>query len=134
MSDLPLNKKLYAVRQMNTQIRLLMLIALIIFPGLAAADTTRSCTTQYSVSVKSIDGADGITYPAFSGQGTTTIFAPNTARSRARENLDECTWCWYRQDDEAVYCSEANQIYSYPFTDGALAQITDDICKSLPRT
>jgi hypothetical protein len=115
---------------MNKQIGLLILISLIIFPGLAAADTTRSCTAQYVVSVKSID--DGITYPSFSGKGTMDYYAPNSARRKAYSNLCECTDAFDDRDMEISYCSEANQIYSYPFANGLIPQIANDLCSRYP--
>ena len=91
---------------------ILFLIFIIVFSGLAVGDTTRSCTAQYFVSIKPSDGTEGITYPSFTGQGTTTIFAPNTARKNARANLNECACSWRDQDEAERYCSEINQIYN----------------------
>jgi hypothetical protein len=111
---------------------ILILIFILIFSGLVAGDTTRSCTAQYFVSIKPSDGTEGITYPSFTGQGTTTIFAPNTARKKARANLNECACSWRDQDEEERYCSETNQIYNYPFPEGLLTQITNDLCGRYP--
>jgi nicotinamide mononucleotide (NMN) deamidase PncC len=103
---------------MNKQILILLLLCRIVFFGLAAAqDVTRSCTAQYSVSVTSINGAAGQTYPSFSGQGTVGYFNPNEARRRARHNLDECVQAaWDNRDmvSRPTQCTETNQIFSYP--------------------
>jgi Chaperone of endosialidase len=117
---------------MNKQIAIIMLILGIIFSGLAAADTTRSCKAQYVVSVRSIDDAEGITYPSFSGQGTMDYYAPNSARRKAYVNLQECIQAFDNRDREVSYCSEANQIYSYPFAYGLIPQITNDLCSRYP--
>lgn len=114
------------------KLSMLILISIMVFWGIAAADTTRSCTAQYFVSIKPSDGTEGITYPPFTGQGTTSIFAPNTARKKARANLDECVCSWSDPDYEERYCSETNQIYNYPFPDGFLEQVTNDLCSRYP--
>ncbi|MCJ7442913.1 MAG: hypothetical protein MUO26_00005 [Methanotrichaceae archaeon] len=117
---------------MNKQIAIIMLILGIMFLGLAAADTTRSCQAQYVVGVRSIDDAEGLTYPSFSGQGTMDYYAPNSARRKAYENLQECIQAFDHRDREVSYCSEANQIYSYPFADGLIPQIRHDLCSRYP--
>jgi hypothetical protein len=116
----------------NKQIAILMLILGLIFSGLAAADTTRSCKAQYVVSVRSIDDAEGITYPSFSGQGTMDYYAPNSARRKAYANLQECIQAFDNRHREVSYCSEANQIYGYPFADGFIRQIMRDLCSRYP--
>ena len=110
----------------------LIFVFICVFLGLAIGDTTRSCTAQYFVSIKPNDGTEGITYPPFTGQGTTTVYAPNTARKRARENLNECACSWRDPDEEERYCSETNRIYNYPFPEGLLEQITNDLCGRYP--
>ncbi|MCJ7445273.1 MAG: hypothetical protein MUO26_12250 [Methanotrichaceae archaeon] len=85
---------------MTKQIAILMLILGIIFSGLVAADTTRSCKAQYVVSVRSIDDAEGLTYPSFSGQGKMDYYAPNSARRKAYANLQECIQAFDHRDRE----------------------------------
>jgi len=117
---------------MNKQMRILLLLCGMVFFGLAAAqDVTRSCTAQYSVSVTSINGAAGQTYPSFSGQGTVGYFNPNEARRRARHNLDECVqaaWDNRYQVSKPTQCTETNQIFSYPFNMGLIPKIGIDLC------
>ncbi|MCJ7444237.1 MAG: tail fiber domain-containing protein, partial [Methanotrichaceae archaeon] len=44
----------------------------------------------------------------------------------------ECIQAFDHRDREVSYCSEANQIYSYPFADGLIPQITNDLCSRYP--
>lgn len=114
---------------MKKHVGLLILVSLIIVSGLAVADTTRSCKAQYIVSVRYPEGGtDGIGYPFFSGQGTMDYYAPNSARKKAYSNLCECSDAFDDREREVVYCSEANQIYGYPFDNGLIQQIRSDFC------
>ncbi|MFZ3149626.1 MAG: hypothetical protein WA137_11370 [Methanothrix sp.] len=116
---------------MNKQTGVLILILLIFVSGLVAAKTTRSCTAQYVVSVKSIEGADGITYTPFSGRDTVDIYLPNRAREFARMHLDTCVASAGGPWEEQT-CAEENNIYSYPFANGVFTQITHDLCIRYP--
>ncbi len=117
---------------MNMRMLILLLVWTVAFSELAACqDVTRSCTASYSVSVTSISGASGQTYPSFSGQGTVGYFNPNEARRRARHNLDECVQAaWDNRDrlSKPSECSESNQIYNYPFEMGIIPKIRIDLC------
>lgn len=123
---------------MNKQMLILILIFGIAFLGLAAAkDYTRSCGCQYSVGVSTANGnsVDGpsFSYPSFSGQGTVGYYNPNEARRRARHNLDECIQAaWEHRDMTSMptECTEANQIFSYPFNNGLIPRIRNDVCSS----
>jgi hypothetical protein len=97
----------------------------------SSGDETRSCTATYSVSIGSISGATNPTYPPFTGRGTVGYFNPNEARERARHNLDECiTAHWENRNmtGRPSQCTESNQIYNYPFTNGLIPKIVIDVC------
>jgi hypothetical protein len=124
----------------NKQTAILILILGITFVGISAAkDYTRSCDCQYSVGVGTANGdtVDGpsYTYPLFSGQGTVGYYNPNEARRRARHNLDECIQAaWDHRDgvSRPTECTDANQIFNYPFPMGLIPKIRDDVCNSNP--
>lgn len=117
-----------------------MLILGMAFLGLVAAkDYTRSCDCQMSASVDTINGnaVDGpsYSYPSFSGQGTIGYYNPNEARRRARHNIDECIQAaWDHRDgvSRPTECTEANQIFNYPFIMGLIPKIRNDVCSSNP--
>lgn len=121
---------------MNTQIAILMLILVTAFSGsVTAKDYTRSCDCQLNLGVDTVNGHSVVNGPsktyAFSGQGTVGYYNPNEARRRARHNLDECIQsAWDNRNGVWVpsECTEANQIYDYPFTNGLIPQITNEIC------
>ncbi len=87
--------------------------------GAEARDYTRSCTATIGINAQSPTGERlrGASY-RFSGQGTVGYFAPNTARERARRNIDECidaAWAHRYGTSRPSACTESNQVYSYPF-------------------
>jgi len=116
---------------MLKQIAILMLILGIFFLGLATADTTRSCKARFVVDVKSIDNAESITYPYFVGHGTTTLFTPNEARKRARGWMERCIGTVILRRDLEDWCCH-DHIDDYPFPDGLIQQITNDLCSRYP--
>jgi hypothetical protein len=116
-----MNRVQQSGRPASVCISLYMLAGLVLASGLwtsgaAAKDYTRSCTAKYIVSPHSFRGES--LERTFQGKGTVGSYMPNTARERARRNLDECiTAHWNNRYSGARprECTEANQIYNYPF-------------------
>jgi hypothetical protein len=109
---------------------MVLFIVLILMNTTSSADVTRSCKAKYVVAVSSVSGAPVPTYPYFTGKGTVGSFAPNTARERARRNLDECVqaaWDRRTMTSRPSQCTETNQVYNYPFN-GLMPRITNDVC------
>lgn len=104
----------------NRPIAYVLPIAGLVAFGLNAADaTTRSCSATITIGATSLSGMrlHGASY-SFTGQGHVGYFAPNTARERARANIEECigdAWLQRHHTSRPASCSESNRIYGYPF-------------------
>jgi len=86
----------------------------------AEADVTRSCSATITIGATtvSLQRLQGASYH-FSGRGTHGGLSPNTARERARRNIDECidaAWARRHHTSRPEACTESNQVYNYPFT------------------
>jgi hypothetical protein len=129
---------------MNKIVIILILIwGLNFLVSVTAKDYTRSCDCSLSWGVETANGhrvdsdADPTLYGtySFSGQGTVSWYHPSEARRRARHNIDECIQAaWGNRN--GVYspseCTEANQIFRYPFRSGLITYITNRVCSAHP--
>jgi len=97
------------------RVPLVALIAagLVYAPAAQARDYTRSCTATISF------GPSGGTYVrhSFTGRGTVSTYRPNTAREKARRNIDECLNANFANPNglRPNACTTSNQVYNYPF-------------------
>jgi hypothetical protein len=120
-------------RKLYSAVSVFMLTGIALVPGFGvgdahAKDYTRSCTAKYIISPHSFRGES--LERTFQGKGTVGWYAPNTARERARRNLDECiTAHWNNRYSGARprECTDANQVYNYPFN-SLHAEIAHGIC------
>lgn len=109
-----------------------LIVAFAAVPEAVARDYTRSCTAQYNISPTSFRGT-GI-QRSFTGRGTVGSYMPNTARERARRNIDECLdahWANRNLGTRPRACTEANQVYNYPFR-SLHAEIALAMCNANP--
>ena len=79
-----------------------------------AKDYTRSCSA--TISISPVGGGSGVSH-SFSGRGTVGAFMPNTARERARRNIDECVnAAWGNPNGlRPAACTPSNQVYDWPY-------------------
>ncbi len=80
----------------------------------AARDYTRSCSA--TISISPAGGGSGVSHN-FSGRGTVGAFMPNTARERARRNIDECVNAAWSSPHglRPAACTPSNQVYDWPY-------------------
>ncbi len=110
-----------------------LLLSLIVLAGFGAEgvyakDYTRSCTAKIGISPSSFRGTS--VERTFQGRGTVGSYMPNTARERARRNIDECItahWNNRYSGSRPTECTEANQVYNYPFN-SLHTEIAHNIC------
>ncbi len=89
--------------------------------GAEAKWYTRSCQAKYTVIAKSASTGAKLSAASytFSGQGRVGWFYPNQARERARAAIINCVdqhWAHRTSSSRPAACTEASNIYSYPFT------------------
>lgn len=101
-----------------------------------AKSYTRSCKATIGYTATTPSGVRlGGGSAAFTGKGTVGWYAPNTARERARENIDEClAAAWANRDvnNNPAACRQTNQIYNYPYPNGLNAGLTRVVCRANP--
>lgn len=94
-------------------VSLLAVVAMVAAPPVMARDYTRSCSATISF------GPSGGTYVShtFTGKATVSTYRPNTARERARNNIDECLDANFANPHGSLpsACTPVNQVYDYPF-------------------
>ena len=91
----------------------LALLALAAATPADAKDYTRSCSATISISA---EGGAGVSH-AFTGRGTVGSFMPNTARKRARRNIDECVDAAWADPHglRPAACTPSTQVYDWPY-------------------
>jgi len=102
-----------------------------------AKDYIRQCKANLYFSASTLDRQKNMThaYPSFIGKGKVGYWAPNKARERARQNIDECldaAWESKYVLNKPSLCTEANQIYNYPIQSGMIPDITLKACSKIP--
>ncbi len=77
-------------------------------------DYTRSCSA--TISISPTGGGSGVSHN-FTGRGTVGAYMPNTARERARRNIDECVnAAWANPHSlRPSACTSSNQVYDWPY-------------------
>lgn len=97
---------------------------------------TRACNAHYFAEPTSIDGRT-VRLPVnsnFTGRGTTSIYAPTTARKKARANIVECIRAHWQTRTGGIIpnlCTHINQIYNYDLN-YIEASLTNRICTANP--
>lgn len=104
--------------------------------SIEARTYTRGCNAHYFAEPTSIDGRT-VRLPAnsdFTGKGTVRIYAPTTARKKARANILECIRAHWRTRTSSEIpreCTEGNQIYNYNLRN-IQASLANRICTVNP--
>jgi len=80
----------------------------------AAKSYTRSCSA--TISFRPVGGGTSVRH-RFTGKGTERTYRPNSAREKARRNIDECLDANFANPHglRPSACTPANQVYDYPF-------------------
>lgn len=80
----------------------------------AAKDYTRSCSASIRFGP---EGGGTSVQHSFTGKGTERTYRPNSAREKARRNIDECLDAHFADPHglRPNACTPANQVYDYPF-------------------
>ena len=96
-----------------------LVAAILVAAGNAnARDCVRSCRATIGVGASTPLGQwlEGVTFASFTGSGVVGYYAPNSARLRARRNIDACisaAWQSSFSPSRHPYCTESNRIYNF---------------------